>query len=201
MTDRTDTPRAAASPTGSSPSAAPSSTPNRAPAPYLGAATVIAADAHRPRVRLVGAPPLEVVATTAFTFPYQPEVGDTLLVLGEGAEYHAVGVIAGRRPHALVFPGAATVRAVNGKLTLASDQAVELRAPRVTLRTGLLRTIADRVVEKSGELRRWVRGVFALRAGSSRRLVDGLDSTRCENSTTLAKHTVTIDGDHLNLGH
>jgi len=61
--------------------------------------------------------------------------------------------------------------------------------------------MADRVVEKADHLRRWVRGLMALRAGESRRLIDGQDTTRCENSTTLAKDTVKIDGDQLHLGH
>jgi hypothetical protein len=99
------------------------------------------------------------------------------------------------------FPGDVTIRALAGKLTLASEQAVELCAPRITLRAGLIRTLANEVIEKANELRRWVRGLLAIRAGQSRRVVDGEDTTRCQNSTTLAKDTVTVDGDQLHLGH
>ena len=77
----------------------------------------------------------------------------------------------------------------------------EFVRPRVTLRAGVLRTLAHSVVEKADDFRRWVRGLLAIRAGSSRRIVDGEDSTRCQNSTTLAKDTVKIDGDQLHLGH
>lgn len=171
------------------------------PHQHLGPARVVAVGRGRCTVELEGDAAARVEVTPAFTFPYEPQVGDELLVLGQGARYYAVGVIAGSRPHTLAFPADATVRAVDGKLTLASDQAVELRAPRVTVRAGVLRTIADRVVEKASELRRWVRGLMAVRAGESRRVVDGLDSTRCENSSTVAKDTVKIDGDQLHLGH
>jgi hypothetical protein len=46
-----------------------------------------------------------------------------------------------------------------------------------------------------------VQGLLAIRAGSCQRTIDGDDSTRCTNSTTLAKGTVTVDGDRLHLGH
>ena len=175
---------------------------DQASADYLGPAIV--QQSTRPgelRVRLQDEREDEVSVTPAFTFPYDPAPGDTLLVLGQGDRHYAVGVIAGSRPASLAFPGDADVRAVGGRLTLASDRAVELSAPRVTIRAGVLRTLAERVVEKTEGLRRWVRGLLAVRAGQSRRVVDGEDSTRCENSTTLAKDTVKIDGDQLHLGH
>lgn len=171
---------------------------------YLGPATVLAPAKAGPQVlqvELADDNNRQVSVTPAFTFPYEASAGDTLLVLGQGNNYYAVGVIAGSRPKSLMFPGDAHVGTIAGKLTLASDQAVELRAPKVTVRTGLLRTVAANVVEKADNFRRWVRNVLAIRAGESRRLVDGEDSTRCENSTTLAKDTVKIDGDQLHLGH
>jgi len=180
---------------------APSPPPTGEPTTYLGPARVLAGAGRELRVALENDANSEVTVQPAFTFPYEPNEGDTLLVLGQPNQHFAVGVIAASKPQGLTFPGETRVHASHGRLILSSDQSVELRAPRVSVRTGLLRTIATRVVEKADNMRRWVRGVFALRAGESRRLVDGLDSTRCENSTTLAKDTVKIDGDQLHLGH
>jgi hypothetical protein len=177
------------------------SLPTGEPTTYLGHARVLASAGGPLRAVLEDDAATEVVVQPALTFPYEPHEGDVLLVLGQPSQHFAVGVIAASKPQGLTFPGETRVHASQGRLVLSSDQAVELRAPRVSVRTGLLRTIATRVVEKAGSMRRWVRGVFALRAGESRRLVDGLDSTRCENSTTLAKDTVKIDGDQLHLGH
>lgn len=171
------------------------------PTTYLGPARVVRANGRELIVQLEQDDGRQVTVTPAFTFPYRPAVGDTLLVLGQPRRNFAVGVIAGARPAALVFEGDADVRAVNGSLRLTSDRAIELRAPRVTVRAGLVRTIAERCVEKFDGMRRWVRGLLAVRAGESRRLIDGDDTTRCQNSTTLAKGSVKIDGDHLNLGH
>ena len=168
---------------------------------YLGPAKVIRKQGHSILVELENGDANQVLASPAFTFPYEATADDMLLVLGQENNHFAVGVLSGSKPQTLEFPGDAHVLTVNGKLTLASDQAIELRAPKVTIRTGILRTIATTVVEKADSMRRWVRGMFALRAGESRRIVDGEDSTRCENSTTLAKDTVKIDGDQLHLGH
>ena len=175
--------------------------PTGAATTYLGPAKVLGGNGRELRVQLEDETATEVTAQAAFSFPYEPHEGDTLLVLGQPSNHFAVGVIAASKPQALAFPGETRVHAMQGRLILSSDQAVELRGPRVSVRTGLLRTVAARVVEKADSMRRWVRGVFALRAGESRRVVDGLDSTRCENSTTLAKDTVKIDGDQLHLGH
>ena len=171
------------------------------PTTYLGPAKVVEPRGDRVLVHIDDAAPRDVVATCAFTFPYRPAAGDVLLVLGQPDAHYAVGVLSGARPRSLAFAGDADIHAVRGRLTLSSDDAIELRAPRVTIRAGVLRRIAGTVVEKAADLRRWVRGTLALRAGRSRRLIDGHDETRCENSTTLAKDTVKIDGDQLHLGH
>lgn len=168
---------------------------------WLGPATVVGGSARSPLVELQDASGRRVAVTPAFTFPYEPTTDDVLLVLGQDDGWFAVGVIQGSRPTQLHFPGDASIHATNGRLTLSSDRAVEVRSPRVTVRAGVLRTIAESMVEKTDRLRRWVRGLLAVRAGTSNRIVDGEDSTRCENSTTLAKDTVKIDGDQLHLGH
>ncbi|MBL8723408.1 MAG: DUF3540 domain-containing protein [Planctomycetes bacterium] len=168
---------------------------------YLGPARVLAVRPGTSRVALGGGDARTVDASHAFGLPFQPQVGDELLVMGRCGQWFAVGVLGGARPVALEFPGDVDVRAVGGTLTLASDRAVAIVAPKITLRAGVLRTVARTVVEKAEQVHRWVRGLLALRAGEVRRTVDGLDATRCAESTTLAKGTVKIDGDQLHLGH
>lgn len=168
---------------------------------YLGPAEVIERERSGVTVRLEDEGCTVVPVELAFTFPYQPELGDRLLVLGAQDRHYAVGVLDGRAPEALAFQGSVVVQAVGGTLTLAGDQGVELEAPKVTLRAGVVRTIAGSLVEKSESVYRWVRGLIAVRAAESRRTVDGEDATRCGNSVTLAKGTVKVDGDQLHLGH
>lgn len=169
-------------------------------AAYLGPGRVLAIGAGKVSVELDDTQ-TKVEVTPAFTFPYRVQPEDRLLILGQAGTYYAVGVLCGSGPAALHFSGDVSMHAVNGKLTLGSDRAIEIEAPRVTVRAGILRTISDHLVENYGNVRRWVRGLMTIRAGRSRRVIDGDDSTRCKNSTTLAKDTVTIDGDQLHLGH
>jgi hypothetical protein len=179
-------------------SPAPTGTP--APA-YLGPATVVRAGGRTVVVGLANAPGAEVRAQLAFTFPYEPQVGDSLLVMGQDDGFYAVGVLGGSGKASLEFHGDVDVRAFGGTLRLASDETVEIEAPRITLRAGVLRTLAQSISEKADQMHRWVRGLLAVRAGKSRRTIDGEDSTRCQDSVTLAKDTVKIDGDQLHLGH
>lgn len=185
------------------PSALPAQpgSPAAAAGSRLGPAEVVEAGAAASRVRFAEAPERTVVAAHAFSLPFTPRLGDTLLVVGAGDAWFAVGVLAGSRPASLQFPGDVELRAVGGTLTLASDCVVAIEAPKVTLRTGVLRTIARSLVEKAEQVHRWVRGLCTLRAGQSRRTIDGEDQTRCGESVTLAKGVVRIDGDQLHLGH
>lgn len=168
---------------------------------YLGPATVVRAEGRSAVVCLANASTAEVRAQLAFTFPYEPQVGDSLLVMGQEHGYYAVGVLAGAGKASLEFQGDVDVRAFGGTLRLTSDEKVEIEAPRITMRAGVLRTLAHSISEKADQMHRWVRGLLAVRAGTSRRTIDGEDSTRCHDSVTLAKETVKIDGDQLHLGH
>lgn len=166
---------------------------------YLGAAKVVrCCNDHVVAVLEDG---VEVKVAMAFAFPFTPQPGDSLLVMGQGQQFFAVGVLGGAAPKSLTFPGDAEIRTLGGTLTLASDTAVEVIAPRIVLRAGILRTMARSIVERADFVQRWVRGLLAVRAGSSRRQIDGEDSTRCQRSVVLAKETVKLDGDQLHLGH
>ena len=168
---------------------------------YLGPATVVHTAGRTVVVRLAHTTAEEVRAELAFTVPYEPQVGDALLVMGQDRRFYALGVLAGEGRTSLEFHGDVDLRAFGGTLRIASDEKVEIEAPRITLRAGVLRTLAQSIHEKADQLHRWVRGLLAVRAGTSRRTVEGEDSTRCHDSVTLAKDTVKIDGDQLHLGH
>jgi len=166
---------------------------------YLGAAQVLAGASDH--VVALLADNTQVRVTLAFTFPFVPQAGDCLLVLGQDGAYFAVGVLGGSAPRALRFAGDAEIRTVGGSLTLASDTSVQVVAPKITLRAGVLRAVARSIIERADSMQRWVRGLLAVRARESRRQIDGDDSTRCQRSTVLAKETVKLDGDQLHLGH
>ena len=168
---------------------------------WLGPATVLRTDRQHAVVRRGDGLDDEVTATLVLPVPFEPAPGDVLLLLSQGGTHAAVGVLHGARPRALEFAGDVSIRAVGGSLSLHSDTSIRIEAPKVVVRASVVRTIARTLVERSERLLRWVRGLSALRAGASRRTVDGTDTTHCHDSTTLAKGTVRIDGDQLHLGH
>lgn len=178
-----------------------------APESYLGPAEVLEAGPGRLRVRLLEAAPgggqaaPELDATPALAAPYAPGAGDTLLVLVQGREAFAIGVLAGLGGARLELPGDVSVRAVGGTLELRGDRGVEVEGDEVTLRARALRTFAGTLTERVDTAFRWVKDTLRVQAGESRRVVQGEDLSHCARSVTLAQETVKVDGHQIQIGH
>src|SRR5688572_18391945 len=115
---------------------------------YLGPAEVRAAGRNRCDVLLPSGVAQE--ATLALAYPYEPTVGDTLLVIGDEEGLYAIGLIEGRGKLRLSFPGDVEVRAVDGHLTLSGDRGVSLRGPSLDVLADRFSVLADRAVQKFG---------------------------------------------------
>lgn len=176
---------------------------------YLGPGRVLEVSPRGVLVRLEGADSAEatgpegpqVLAALGFACPYQPAPGDELLIMGRSEHYYAVGVLSGANPGGLHFEGDLDLRAVGGTLTLSGDEGVEVEGQRITLRADALRTFAGSLSEKADEAYRWVKGLTTLRAGESRRVIEGEDYNQSHDSIHLAKGTVKIDGHQIHMGH
>lgn len=169
---------------------------------YLGPAEVLAVGPGRLSVRLVeadGAP--EVQATLALAAPVVPSPGDTLLVLGQGREVFAIGVLSGAGPVRLELPGDVELRAVGGTLSLHGERGVTVEGDAVTLRARALRTFAGTLTERVDTAFRWVKDQLRIQAGESRRIVQGEDLSHCQRSVTLAQETAKLDGHQIQIGH
>lgn len=177
---------------------------------YLGAAEVVDAGPGRVRVRLLDAPtagptgaeaPPVVDATLALAAPFAPAPGDRLLVLARGAEAWAIGVLGAPTRVGLAFPGDVEVRAVGGTLTLRGDRGVEVEGGEVALRARTLRAFAGTLTERVDSAFRWVKDTLRVQAGESRRVVTGEDLTLCATSVTLARETLKLDANQIQIGH
>lgn len=169
---------------------------------YLGPAEVLAASPGRLTVRLLeaeGTP--EVEASLALAVPVAPGVGDTLLVLGQGDQAFAIGVLSGLGPVRLELPGDVEVRAVGGTLALHGERGVTVEGDAVTLRARALRTFAGTLTERVDTAFRWVKDQLRVQAGESRRVVQGEDLSHCKRSVTLAQETAKLDGHQIQIGH
>jgi len=169
---------------------------------YLGPAEVLEASPGRLRVRLLEAEGAPVVhATSALAVPCAPGPGDTLLVLGQGGQAFAIGVLSGVGPARLELPGDVELRAVGGTLSLHGERGVTVEGEAITLRARALRTFAGTLTERVDTAFRWVKDQLRIQAGESRRVVQGEDLSHCQRSVTLAQETVKVDGHQIQIGH
>jgi len=169
------------------------------PEEYLGPARVTAAEEGRVAVELPGggAPiPVEM----ALALPYQPVVGDTLLVIGRGAKHYAIGVLHGTGRTVLSLTGDVEVHARDGALSLSGDKGVSIRGPEVEVEGGKIRMVADSLVQKLNSVYQRVSGLLSVRAQEAHTAVDNTSFTKAKNATILTEETATVNGKQILLG-
>lgn len=169
------------------------------PASFLGAARVLSFAKTSAQMLLPDGSMVE--ARFAFSTPYQPALGDELLLIGQAGAFFAIGVLAGHGKTELALHGDVELRAVGGELRLAGDRGVKVHGPEVTVQTGALKTFAKSISEKSETAYRWVKGLLNQRAGESRTIVDGEDYQQADSKVSMAAKVNKIDGSSVQLGH
>jgi hypothetical protein len=165
---------------------------------YLGPAEVVEVLPHAIEVRLESGALAR--ARLALAFPYEPAVGDELLVIGNGDRHYVIGVLQSGGRVALAFKGDVDLRAEGGVLRLSSDKAVEVEAPEVSMLAGRLQQIAGAVAQRFTSLRQTVTDLLSVRAGQSHAVVDGAAFSQSKSATILTEEKVTINGKRISLG-
>jgi hypothetical protein len=142
----------------------------------------------------------ERVAENALAFPYTPVPGDTLLVIGQGENAYAIGLLAAQGDMTVAFPANATFVAPRGEIRFKSGKGLELHSPNVRLRAGKLELLAKTISEKADNAFRKVRKLLKLEAGSVHTTVDETTHTRAGRFVVKAKQDVKMDGEKIYLG-
>ncbi len=168
------------------------------PCDYLGPGQVVGALPHELSVELRGG--RRVTAEMALAFPYRPEVGDVLLVIGKDDAHYVIGVLHGAGRAVLSFPGEVELRAEGGPLTMTSDHGVAIKGPTVEIETGKLQTFAASVVQKCTTLYQRVVGALDVRAGQAHTIVDGDSLLSAKNASIVTEEAMNINGDEIHLG-
>lgn len=164
---------------------------------YLGPAIV--AEVRGPEVTVdVGGQ--RAVARLAFSTPYEPIEGDTLLVIGGPGGHYAIGVLDGAGRTVLSVPGDVDVHAVGGTLRLTGDRGVQVDGGAVELRAQKLQVFAGAVVERLGTVYQHVREMLSVRAGERQTVVDGASLEKARSASILTEETVSINGKQVHLG-
>ena len=165
---------------------------------HLGPADVLSIGPGKLEVQLESGH--RVSAELALATPYEPAVGDRVLVIGEADRSWVIGVIAGRGRTVLAFDGDVEVRSRDGILRLASGKRVEVESPDVTFQVGTLRTVAESVVEHVASFTQRVRELMSVHAGQRREIIEGSTSTQAKTSTLVTEGDVKVNGKAIYLG-
>lgn len=165
---------------------------------YLGPATVTRADLAEVEANLTDG--RSALVRVALAYPYEPAVGDNVLVIGDEGGYYMIGVLQGSGRTRLELQGDVDVRATGGVLRLAGEKGVEIEGPEVSVRAGALRTIADSIVEACSSLRRRVTDLLSVHAGERHSIVDGASYEQSKSAAIVTEEKVTINGKQIYLG-
>jgi hypothetical protein len=138
-------------------------------------------------------------ARLALALPYEPAVGDELLLLGDATNAYVVGVLSGSGSTRLALEGDVSLSA-SGKLDLRAGQGVSIEAPAVAITTSRLSMVAGRVSQVFDALQKTVRELYSVRAGEQQTLVEGTSQLTAKNSRILSEGKVTINGKEIFLG-
>lgn len=143
--------------------------------------------------------PGTVRAELAFSQPYQPAVGDLLVVVGSADALYAVGVLRGSGRTVLAVEGDLDVVA-SGALRLVGTKGVAIQGEEVVVEAGKLEIAARSAVEVLGSLVQRVTGLFSQQARDVHVQAEASVVTRAKNATILTEDDVVVNGKQLWLG-
>lgn len=164
----------------------------------VGPARVVEVGPSWVRVEAAGRPEA-LRADLAFSQPYEPALGDLLIVIGKPGELYAVGVLRGRGRTTLAVEGDLDVVA-SGALRLRGQRGVMIEGDEVVVETGKLEIAAKSAVEVLGSLVQRVTGLFSQQARDIHVQADESVVTRGRNATILTEENVVVNGKQLYLG-
>jgi hypothetical protein len=165
---------------------------------YLGPASVVEAEGPRTSVELLDGAVVPV--EMALALPYEPVVGDRLLVVGRGAHHYVIGVLHGAGRTVLSLPGNVDLHASGGTLSLSGDQGVAIQGPELEIQVGKMRMIADTLLQTFASVYQRVSELLSVQASEAHTLVEKTSFTKAKNATLLTEETVTVNGKQIHLG-
>lgn len=164
---------------------------------YLGPAEVVGA--FLPEVEVVLPKGGRVFARLAIAYAYEPQMGDSVLVIGQEEGYWIIGVIHGNGRAILNFPADAEIRA-GGSLKISADREMDIHSPQVGISAKKLKMIASEVVQSLNTLRQRVQDLISVHAGQSHTVVEGTAHTQAKSASIVTEQKVSINGKEVHLG-
>ncbi len=164
----------------------------------LGPATVVSVGGRDVQVELENG--TTVTAVLALAAPYEPSVGDVVLVIGRDDRSWVIGVVQGSGRTVLSFDGDVELRSNTGTLRLGAGRAIELDAPDISTHASKVLVVAESVVERVVSLTQRVRDLLSVHVGTRHETVDGATLTQAKSATFVTQDDVKINGKTIHLG-
>lgn len=165
---------------------------------YLGPADVTGVGAGSVEATLPGG--RAITARMALAVPYQPVVGDLLLVIGRGEDHYVIGVLRGQGQTRLALQGDVDLHAADGTLRLSADKGVRISGPEVGIETRRLGVVAGALVEHFASAVRRVTGLLSVQAGDAHTIAGGTILQQSKSASILTEETVAVNGRQVHLG-
>lgn len=176
---------------------------------YLGPAEVITSSGKPGyiEVRLLDG---EVVwARLALALPYSAAIGDEVLVICQQPPHaFVIGVLQGKGITTLQVPADLTLAAPNGSIRLVAGrsvqlngaEAIEIDAPKTTLRATRLNIIVTTLVQRLGNAYTSATGLLQFRARSLRNVAEEGWLLRADRAHVKTSGNTSIKGKTIHLG-
>ncbi len=139
-------------------------------------------------------------SSSAIAYPYNFQVDDQVLVIGQGDDWYVIGVLNGSGKTSLQVPGNLQLVAPNGSIELVASKGISLRSPAVSVIATHLNIAAKRVCERFDNARRVVKQSLEVVAKRLTTKVDGSCRLTAGRIVQRAQGDVKIDGGKIHLG-
>jgi uncharacterized protein DUF3540 len=165
---------------------------------YLGPAHVVGASGRDLSLELPSGQ--TVTATLAVAFPYEPEIGDVLLVIARGESYYGIGVLHGTGRTRLSFQGDVDLRSEGGTVRISGEKGVAIDGPELDVRVGAVRLLADTLTQRVASVYQRVTSLLSIHARESHTSIDESSFTKAKSAAILTEETMSINGKQIHLG-
>lgn len=165
---------------------------------YLGPAEVTRIGPQRVGLRKPSGE--EVNASMALALPYEPALGDLLLLTSSAHNHYVIGVLNGRGRVKLEVAGDVSIHAAGGSLSLTADKGIQLRSPEVAVQSDRFSVFAKSAITKFTTWYQNIREMLHVRAGETHTVVDQTAVQQARRIAIVAEETASVNGQQITLG-
>jgi sucrose-6-phosphate hydrolase SacC (GH32 family) len=150
-----------------------------------------------------------VTARMAIAVPYQPVIGDEVLVISQGDEQtYVIGILKGSGLTKWSVPGDLVFEAPYGGIKLEcaqpmqfnSERRIDIASPQMTLRATRLEFSARSLVQRVGNAYLWVKELFQVKSRRYRAVADESYLVKTKRVRMKSDGDFNIDGKTIHLG-